>query len=271
MPVARRLLYGGRRFTMTNHTNRSSLASGTLGVAAIVALLAPVSPLAARGKPTIPLKDAKLNIEHNATDNDTGFQGFIDSEGWKSLDVTGPEGTVLTFKGRGKLAKLGVTELFFETVEPANADVPLAEMLSRLPAGNYKISGPAMENGESGGKTEGIALLTHDIPAGPQLITPAPDAVIPTTGQVASWGAVSQTITGGPVDIIAYQLIIEKDVPQHPHMIGKFGLSIYVPPTVTSMPIPTGFLEPATAYKWEVLAIEVSGNQTLSSSQFSTQ
>src|SRR5262245_33203 len=39
---------------------------------------------------TIPLKEAKLIIEHNATDEDTGFQGFIDSEGWRQLDVTGP-------------------------------------------------------------------------------------------------------------------------------------------------------------------------------------
>jgi hypothetical protein len=29
----------------------------------------------------IPLKEAKLNIEHNAKDEDTGFQGFLDSEG----------------------------------------------------------------------------------------------------------------------------------------------------------------------------------------------
>ena len=37
------------------------------------------------------LKDAKLNIEHNATDKDTGFQGFVDSEGWRRLDVRRPE------------------------------------------------------------------------------------------------------------------------------------------------------------------------------------
>ena len=47
------------------------------------------------------LKDAKLNIEHNATDEDTGFQGFIDSEGWRRLDVRGPGGRVLSFEGRG--------------------------------------------------------------------------------------------------------------------------------------------------------------------------
>src|SRR5918995_6529163 len=73
----------------------------------------------------VPLKDAKLNIEHNATDRDTGFQGFIDSDGWRRLDVRGPNGTVLTFAGRGSLGKLGLTELFFETVEPENKETSI--------------------------------------------------------------------------------------------------------------------------------------------------
>ena len=219
----------------------------------------------------IPLKDAKLNIEHNATDSDTGFQGFIDSEGWKSLDVRGPDGTVLSFSGRGDLARLGLTELFFETVEPENADVPIEEMLANLPAGDYEISGPTMENGESLGKTEGTAWLTHNIPAGPALLSPAAGATVPANGLVASWGAVTKTITGENVNIIAYQLIIEKDEPPHPHMIGKIGLSIYVPASVTSISVPDGFLQPGTAYNWEVLAIEESGNQTLSSGEFQTQ
>ena len=45
---------------------------------------------AAAASADIPLKDAKLNIEHNATDEDTGFQGFIDSEGWRRLEIRGP-------------------------------------------------------------------------------------------------------------------------------------------------------------------------------------
>ncbi|MGH9991224.1 MAG: hypothetical protein ACREAZ_01060, partial [Nitrososphaera sp.] len=67
---------------------------------------------------TIPLKEAKLNIEHNAKDNDTGFQGALDSEGWNWITVTGPDGQVLRFEGKGALGQLGLTELFFETVEP---------------------------------------------------------------------------------------------------------------------------------------------------------
>lgn len=219
----------------------------------------------------VALKDAKLNIEHNATDNDTGFQGFIDGEGWKRLDVKGPDGVVLTLQGHGELGKLGLTELFFESVEPENADVPIEELLETLPAGNYTIAGQGIESGDHTGKTSGTAWLTHDIPAGPVLLTPASDATVPVTGVVASWSPVTQTIAGGPVNIIAYQLIVEKDEATHPHMIGKIGLSIYVPASVTSMAIPDGFLEPGTAYEWEVLAIEESGNQTLSSGAFTTQ
>ena len=184
------------------------------------------------------MKEAKLNIEHNATDHDTGFQGFIDSEGWRRLDVRGPRGQVLAFEGRGSLAKLGVTELFFETVEPANADVPIEAMLAKLPEGNYTIAGPSQENGKSAGRTSGIAWLTHDIPAGPKLVSPKEGAAVPIRGVVARWQPVSKTITGEPVKIIAYQLIIEKDVPPHRHMIGKFGLSMYLPPSVTSIAVP---------------------------------
>lgn len=227
---------------------------------------------AGSGGTPIPLKEAKLNIEHNATDLDTGFQGAIDSEGWGCLDVTGPDGDVLTFRGQGSLASLGLTELFFETVEPANADVAIDDMLAMLPEGDYLIEGPAIEVGEDMGVTRGTALFTHDIPAGPVLTAPAENAVVPVGDLVVGWDAVTETITGDPVTIIAYQLIVEVVQEPHPHMIGKRGsLSMYLPPTVTTITVPAGFLEPATDYAWEVLAIEESGNQTLSSSAFTTQ
>ncbi len=243
----------------------------TLLTLSAAALLSAAAVYAGDGSAAVPLKEAKLNIEHNATDKDTGFQGAIDSEGWRRLDVRGPGGQVLTFEGRGTLAKLGVTELFFETVEPANADVPIDEMLAQLPEGNYTIAGPAQENGKSLGRTSGTAWLTHDIPAGPKLVSPAEGSAVPVRGVVARWQPVSKTITGEPVTIIAYQLIIEKDVEPHRHMIGKLGLSMYLPRTVTSIAVPNGFLQPHTKYKWEVLAIERSGNQTLSSGAFRTR
>lgn len=220
---------------------------------------------------SIPLKEAKLNIEHNAKDEDTGFQGFFDSEGWKSMTVTGPDGKVLDFNGKGELGKLGLTELFFETVEPENVDVSIEELLETLPEGNYVFEGSAIELGEKLGKTTGTALLTHDIPEGPELLSPAEDAEVPEDEDlVVSWNPVDKTIDGSDVNIIAYQLIIEKDEEPHAHMIGKMGLSMYLPASVTQMTIPAEFLEPDTDYEWEVLAIEESGNQSINSSSFST-
>ena len=219
----------------------------------------------------IPLKEAKLIIEHNAKAEDTGFQGFIDSEGWNKITLTGPKGKVLDFKATGMLGKLGLTELFFETVEPANADVPIAEILKTLPEGKYVFTGSAIEAGVKKGKTIGTALLTHDIPEGPVLLSPLEDAVVPVENLLVSWSPVDKTIEGDDVNIISYQLIIEKDVTPHPNMIGKMGLSMYLPASVTQITIPEEFLEPGTDYKWEVLAIEESGNQSLMSSQFSTE
>jgi len=219
----------------------------------------------------IPLKEAKLNIEHNVKDNDTGYQGFLDSEGWKSITVTGPEGNILNFTGQGKLGQLGLTELFFETVEPENADVPIPEMLKTIPEGEYTFKGPAIEVGEEQGETVGTALLTHNIPDGPNLLSPTENATVSAAeGLHVSWGLVDKTITGSDINVIAYQLIIEKDEDPHPNMIGTMGLSMYLPPDVQEITVPSEFLAPGTDYVWEVLAIEESGNQSLNSSRFST-
>lgn len=218
----------------------------------------------------IPLKEAKLNIEHNAKAHDTGFQGFIDSEGWKRIIVTDPNGNkVLEFSGAGKLGQLGLTELFFESVEPENKDVPISELLKTLPEGKYTFKGSAIEVGEEMGTTIGTALLTHDIPRGPRLVTPAEDAVVPVDVDVLfKWRPVERNLDGSKTNIIAYQLIVEKDVEPDPHMIGN-GLSMYLPADVTQIKIPKAFFEPGTDYLWEVLAIEESGNQTLMDSTFS--
>ena len=242
------------------------LAALALGIAVPIAIATANN----QAKEDITLKEAKIIIEHNATDEDTGFQGFIDSEGWRDLTVRGPGGLVLSLSAKQELAKHGVTELFFETVEPANADVAIEDVLAVLPPGEYNISGIAIEDGEIAGKTFGTALLTHTIPAGPELLTPAEGAEVGVNGVVMSWNEVTQSIDGEPVEIIAYQLIVEKDEEPGPNMIGKFGLSMYLPPDVTSITLPDGFLEPGETYSWEVLAIEVSGNQTLSSAEFET-
>jgi hypothetical protein len=219
----------------------------------------------------IPLKEAKLIIEHNAKDRDTGFQGFIDSEGWNKITVTDPNGNeVLQFKGESKLGDLGLTELFFESVEPENRDVPIPDLLKTLPEGTYTFKGSAIEAGDEMGTTIGTAVLSHDIPRGPPLVSPLEGAHIPVDDTVFKWKSVEKNIDGSKANIIAYQLIVEKDEEPHPRMIGTMGLSMYLPATTTSIKIPKEFFQPGTDYNWEVLAIDDSGNQTLMDSSFST-
>jgi hypothetical protein len=257
------------------NTTRKAIVLAAISAAILGGALVSGQQLAMAGenKETITLAEAKLNIEHNAKDEDTGFQGFLDSDGWNRITVTDPDGKkVLDFRGEGELGKLGLTELFFETVEPENADVPIEEVLKTLPEGEYVFKGSGMEVGEKTGTTIGTALLTHDIPEGPELLTPEEDAVVPEDEDLlVSWSPVDKTIDGSDVNIIAYQLIIEEeDETKHPHMIGTFGLSVYLPASVTEITIPEEVLEPGTDYEWEVLAIEESGNQSINSSSFST-
>src|SRR5919198_938625 len=145
----------------------------------------------------IPLTESKLIIEHNAKDKDTGFQGFIDSEdGWKRITVTDPNGKkVLDFSPEDNLGKLGLTELFFESAEPENADVPISELLKTLPEGNYTFSGFTAESAEGNGTLIGTATFSHDIPEAPAILSPEEDAVLPKDQDLhVSWSSVDKTI-----------------------------------------------------------------------------
>ena len=217
------------------------------------------------------LKQAKVIIEHNATDNDTGFQAFVDADGWEKLEVIGPNGTIADFQPKGSVTDLGMTELFLETVEPENAKMPLTDLLKKLPAGNYEFRATASKLGGNSGTMVGTAKLSHQIPQGVTLIEPKEESVIPIADTLVKWQGTDKAIDGSKVNIIAYQLIIEKDEEPHPRMIGKRGLSMYLPATVNEIEISKMFFEPATSYLWEVLAIADSGNQTLQSGAFKTQ
>jgi hypothetical protein len=235
-----------------------------LAATATYALARMLAPAAADGE----LEQAKLIIEHNATDKDTGFQVFIDGDGWERLEIVGPNGVVTEVQGRGSVNDLGLTELFFESVEPENAKLPIAQVLAMFPPGEYKFQAAASKLGGESGTLVGTARLTHKIPVGVTLVEPAEDAVLPKGDVKVRWEPSGKALDGSPVKIISYQLIIEKDEEPHPRMIGKRGLSMYLAPSVTQITIPAAFFEPETEYEWEVLAIEDSGNQTLQSSAF---
>jgi hypothetical protein len=216
-----------------------------------------------------PLEQAKLLIEHNATDEDTGFQIFVDGDPWNRLEMTGPDGVMrLEIEGQGSLDARGLTELFMETGEPENAEVPINELLADMPEGKYDY---VARGAEDGSRMTATATFSHAIPAGPVIVSPAAGAVVDAAVPfVIEWEPVTETIEGKPVDIVGYELIVEVPETFDPNSFAGTMLDIHAPATVTSLTVPKEFLAPATTYGFEVLAIEKSGNQTLTAGTFET-
>jgi hypothetical protein len=220
-----------------------------------------------RGKKELPFKDVKILIEHNATAEDTGFQVFLDGDPWNRLEIESPDGdSLLEVKARGGLKSLGLTEFFFETNEPPNAEVLIEELLARFPEGEYEFEGRSID----GAKMTGKATLSHAIPMGPVILSPAEGAVVDPDDTVVEWEPVTESITGSPVEIVGYEVIITKPVDVFPPGFSKPALSVHVSASTTRLTVPPQFFEPETEYDFEVLALEVGGNQTISSGTFTT-
>jgi hypothetical protein len=220
------------------------------------------------GSDAYPFDYAKLLIEHNAADEDTGFQGALDGTAWNDVIVCGPDGAILEISAQGTMREVGLTELFYETQEPPNDLVPIPDWLAHLPEGEYDFYGQSVD----GEPLAGTASFTHDIPKGPVITAPAPDEVVSADEDLLiSWEHVTETIDEESVDVTHYQLIVELDVEPDHHGFGTSELSVHAPASVTSMRVPHEFLAPGQPYAFEILAIEASGNQTIAAQSFSTE
>ena len=211
----------------------------------------------------IPLEDARLKFEINSTDGDGGVQVFIDAEEWTTMSIFDPRGNrIFSTETRGRLARFGGSELFLESGEPPFSELPLDKLLKQWPAGVYKFRG----TGADGEVFRGSARLTHRLPRGPQLVSPvtssAPQRPRDT---VMRWRPVPAPAGSR---IICYQVLVERETDLKALPVRT--LDVTMPPTATRLRVPPGFLRPNTEYSWEVLAIEASGNQTLTSSTFKT-
>jgi hypothetical protein len=213
----------------------------------------------------VEVDDARLKFEINATDGDGGVQLFLDAEQWRRISLFAPDGRrIFTAKPRGIMARQGGTELFLESAEPSFDELPLAGLLDRWPAGKYKVRGRGLE----GQRYVGTARLSHHLPDGPELVSPVEgDGRQDPDHTVVRWRGVPPA-DGSP--IIAYQVLVVADGTGL-RALPTRTLDVMMPPTATRLRVPKGFLQPGTEYEWEVLAIEKTGNQTLSASTFTTK
>ncbi len=207
------------------------------------------------------IDDAKLYIEYNFTDDDIGVHGAFDSGGYSKLCVYDPNGTqLLTVKPLGQLEDLTMGGIFFESREPLSSEFSYEELMADFPEGQYEVRGVTFE----GKGLTGSATFSHDVPAAPTIKFPLEDDVVSLNNLVVSWEPVTQTITGDPVTITAYEVIITKEgVEDDPNGFSNPIFDVHVPADRDSLSVSAEFLEPYTEYELEVLALEKSGNQTI--------
>jgi hypothetical protein len=202
----------------------------------------------------IRLAAATVIVEVDATAGDAGLQFFLDGEPWRSMTISGPNGrTLLAIDAEGRLKGWGLTELFSETNEPPFDVVPLETFKKRFPEGKYTFVGTTVE----GERLVGKARLSHDIPDGPEIISPADGVTVPRTNVVARWVAAEPP----GIEIVGYRVIVTREDPLRVY-------SVDLPASANRVPIPAEFLESGTEYELEIQAIEESGNQTFTTSTF---
>jgi hypothetical protein len=213
----------------------------------------------------IPFSQTRIIIETNATAEDAGIQIFLDATGWRSLEITDPNGQkIFDISATGSVGTTGVTELFFESAEPSFQDLPLDQLLVRFPEGDYPFNGETVD----GKKLTGKATLKHNIPKGPEIISPAEGATLnPNSPVVIDWNPVTEPFPGTnlAVTIVGYQVIVERVKPQPLRVF-----SVDLPASITQVTVSPEFIQANAEYICEVLAIEASRNQTISECSFTT-
>lgn len=217
------------------------------------------------------------------TDNDIELQVFADAFDWVRLEIEDPNGRrMFLTRAQGRLVRQnGMSEMFWAS-EPThyledepNFDGPIEEFLETFPEGVYEFEATKLD----GTEIVGEAILTHILPALPEIVAPlsdddTPPVIDPNDVLVIDWEPVTtQFDNPGPVEIFEYQVIIDQADPERdtPWVDGGTRRAlINLPPDVTELTVPPEFLLPGSSYEFEILAIEVSGNSTISVGEFDT-
>lgn len=213
-------------------------------------------------------EESQFNIEFNSSDEDLGVRGFVDGEPWKEVEIEDPKGrTIAKVKAKKSMAKQGFAELFFESGEPTLEEVSIKKFLKRFPEGTYEFEGETVE----GDEIEGEAEFTHVIPCGPEDLL-ATGANVPGDPIIITWSFVEQVVDldesefenvmckdSEDLEIVAYRVEVEWE--DEDEVVHRFGIDLEDDQNFVT--VPPEFIPSGQVYKFEVLAIEESGNQTI--------
>jgi hypothetical protein len=228
------------------------------------------------------------NIEFNYTDGDVGPRAFYDFEPYDRLEIDNSNGKKITdLKNKRGNRDQGTAEYMTEGGEPPLWEVPFSVFFSRFPAGFYNFYARLIEGGSAPVCSE---LFSHLIPCAPEIsVSDGSDC-----GITISWEPVEEVVDteetdqavadaeiedpedfdaellvvckppgdlGLNLEIVGYEVIVEEEESEK---IFKVDL----PGDATSVQVPPEFIALGEKFEFEVLAIEKSGNQTITEDEF---
>jgi len=239
--------------------------------------------------------EAEIFFELNDTDGDLGIHSSIDGEPYDLLQVFDPDDNIiLNMRAKNSLSDQGQTQFFFESAEPPFSELDPSDFFNRFPDGDYIIKAKKID----GGQLRSITEITHILPAPVSGIMAdgVADSVLTKGhcddedaaynpieiegGEVTiSWNPVTMShpdASGAgagqqppvPVIIHNYEVIVETTIELAGGEEFDTIFNVILPPDVTSIVIPEGFISQSDEFKYEILAREVSFNQTAIESCF---
>jgi hypothetical protein len=236
--------------------------------------------------------EALVRIEVNATDGDVGFHALLDADAWRWLRLDDADGhKVFNAKPFAGLRTQGLTEVFFESSEPLCAADPeepdarvqtLAEFLELYPEGIYVAQARTIDENE---KLRSETEFTYNIPAAPD-IELTEDMTFSVNDTVIMWlpgddlgeHCHDQSLIDdgtipnhADVEVVRWEIVVEPAEDEGLEFLSVF--STQVPGDRNSVTVPAEFLQSyldmgITTMKFEVGAMEASGNQTFSEGEF---
>ncbi len=221
---------------------------------------------------------ADIFYELNATDRDLGVHVALDAESWRDLRIEGPAGrTIIKVEPEGHLKEIGLTELSFEGEEPSLDEVPFARLRSLFPEGDYVFLARTTDSQE----LRSTDPLTAELPCPVTVVSPAEEQAVPPEGVVVGWQPApgifdpdtKKCDTGGEVGLVGYQVIVLVEIADE-ELRREFLVDL--PPGATRVPVPVAFVEEGarlegTEFTLEVLAVEDSGNKTITLRSFQVE
>ncbi len=205
--------------------------------------------------------ESKIYFELNDTAHDLGIHSAIDGGPYVALAMTDTRRRpMLNINASGRLAKQGLTQLFFESAEPNFTEFGVAAFLARFPEGTYRLSARTKTNRMMRTSVE----LSHVMPDRVRNVSVAgvvytSDSEVPVVSApvLIDWDPVttSHPTVGktGPMEIAKYQYFVQ---------VGDYKLGVDLPPTVTQFQVPAELIALGSDFKLEIIATSATDNNT---------